>query len=169
MPAFQFYQLLMHGNMILLSYATLSLFLCTSTRTLMHSACLCRVLFQGGLHCQILNLSFSRIRKFIMVGQFPWLHTLNLDDSYSITSLPDGCFRAMPKLASLSMCGTGISNLWTTSAALFKLPSLSELRFQRCLCCQGTGPCTAMTARTLSDPSGLREGNTDQVSWQFQH
>ncbi|CAM6056040.1 unnamed protein product [Sphagnum tenellum] len=121
-----------------------------------------RVLFQGGLHCQILNLSFSRIRKFIMVGQFPWLHTLNLDDSYSITSLPDGCFRAMPKLASLSMCGTGISNLWTTSAALFKLPSLSELRFQRCLCCQGTGPCTAMTARTLSDASGLREGNTDQ-------
>jgi hypothetical protein len=128
-----------------------------------------RVLFQGGLHCQILNLSFSRIRKFIMVGQFPWLHTLNLDESYSITSLPDGCFRAMPKLASLSMCGTGISNLWTTSAALFKLPSLSELRFQRCLCCQGTGPCTAMTARTLSDASGLREGNTDQVSWQFQY
>jgi hypothetical protein len=170
MPAIQFYQLLMHGNMILLSYATPSLsYVQVLVHFLMLSACLCRVLFQGGLHCQILSLSFSRIRKFMMVGQFPWLHTLNLDDSYSITSLPDGCFRAMPKLASLSMCGTGISNLWTTSAALFKLPSLSELRFQRCLCCQGTGPCTAMTARTLSDASGLQEGNTDQVSWQFQH
>lgn len=37
MPAIQFYQLLMHGNMILLSYATLSLFLCTSTRTLSYA------------------------------------------------------------------------------------------------------------------------------------
>ncbi|KAH9541276.1 hypothetical protein CY35_14G054200 [Sphagnum magellanicum] len=83
--------------------------------------------FKGGLDCKILNLKFSHMRKFMVVGQFPRLHTLNLDESYSITSQPDGCFRAMPKLASLSKCGMGISNLWTTSATLFKLPSLKTV------------------------------------------
>ncbi|XP_061948683.1 protein DWD HYPERSENSITIVE TO UV-B 1-like isoform X2 [Populus nigra] len=36
-----------------------------------------------------------------------------------------------------------VANLWTTTAALSKLPSLLELRFQNCLCCKDTGPCPA--------------------------
>lgn len=36
-----------------------------------------------------------------------------------------------------------VANLWTTTAALSKLPSLVELRFQNCLCCKDTGPCPA--------------------------
>ncbi|KAL4644685.1 hypothetical protein ACB092_02G182300 [Castanea dentata] len=49
----------------------------------------------------------------------------------------------MPNLMHLSMCETRVANLWTTTAALSKLPSLVELRFQNCLCCKDTGPCPA--------------------------
>lgn len=47
----------------------------------------------------------------------------------------------------LSMCETRVANLWTTIAALSKLPSLVELRFQKCLCCDDTGPCPASSVR----------------------
>lgn len=40
----------------------------------------------------------------------------------------------------LSMCATRVANLWDTIVALSKLPSLAELRFQNCLCCD-TRPC----------------------------
>lgn len=69
------------------------------------------------------------------------LHTLNLDFCTALTSLQQDCFSCMPNLLSLSLCETRIADLWTTSAALSKLPSLTELRFQNCLCCSGTGPC----------------------------
>lgn len=42
------------------------------------------------------------------------------------------------------MCETRVANLWTTTAVLSKLPSLVELRFQKCLCCQDTGPCASL-------------------------
>lgn len=71
------------------------------------------------------------------------MHTLNLDFCTSITTLEKTCFACMPKLMCLSMCGTQVANLWTTTAALSKLPSLVELRFQNCLCCKDTGPCSA--------------------------
>ncbi|KAK1316796.1 hypothetical protein QJS10_CPA05g01262 [Acorus calamus] len=100
-----------------------------------------RDLSQGGLTCQILNLRFSPIRKLNMTGAFLQLHTLNLDFSISLTSFREGCFSCMPNLMRLSMCETKITNLWTTSAVLSKLPSLIELRFQNCLCCYDTGPC----------------------------
>lgn len=69
------------------------------------------------------------------------LHTLNLDFCTALTSLQKDCFSCMPNLLRLSLCETRITNLWTTSAALSKLPSLIELRFQNCLCCSSTGPC----------------------------
>ncbi|KAK2657580.1 hypothetical protein Ddye_010632, partial [Dipteronia dyeriana] len=102
-------------------------------------------LCQGGLACHILNLRLTNIRKLNMVGRFMRLHTLNLDFCTSLTSLHEDCFSCMPNLMSLSMCETRISNLWTTSAALAKLPSLTELRFQNCLCCKDTGPCPALS------------------------
>lgn len=71
------------------------------------------------------------------------MHTLNLDFCTSLTSLEKDCFACMPKLMRLSMCETRVSNLWTTTAALAKLPSLVELRFQNCLCCKDTRPCSA--------------------------
>ncbi|RZS08834.1 hypothetical protein BHM03_00039860 [Ensete ventricosum] len=100
-----------------------------------------RDICQRGTTCQILNLRFSPIRKLNMIGKFMQLHTLNLDFSVHLISFHISCFSCMPKLMRLSMCETRVANLWMTSAALSKLCSLAELRFQNCLCCYDTGPC----------------------------
>ncbi|KAI3769969.1 hypothetical protein L6452_01086 [Arctium lappa] len=76
-----------------------------------------------------------------MIGKFMHMRTLNLDFSASLTSFGKDCFASMPNLKCLSLCETKISNLWTTSASLAKLPSLVELRFQSCLCCDDTRAC----------------------------
>lgn len=78
-----------------------------------------------------------------MVGRFMHLHTLSLDFFSSLASLHEDCFSCMPYLMCLSMCESRIVNLWTATAAISKLPSLMELRFQMCLCCKDTGPCPA--------------------------
>ncbi|PON66700.1 WD repeat containing protein [Parasponia andersonii] len=109
---------------------------------------LLRDLCQGGLACQVLNLRSNHIQKLDMSGKFIRLHTLNLDFCTALTSLQQDCFSCMPNLLSLSMCETRINNLWTTSAALSKLPSLKELRFQNCLCCNDTGPCPSSGEKT---------------------
>ncbi|XP_012079350.1 uncharacterized protein LOC105639802 isoform X2 [Jatropha curcas] len=96
-----------------------------------------------GLSCEILSLRSTHIQKLNMVGSFMRLHTLNLDFCTSIASLHRDCFSSMPNLMRLSMCETRVIDLWTTTAALLKLPSLLELRFQNCLCCKDTGPCPA--------------------------
>ncbi|GLU09131.1 hypothetical protein SLE2022_260060 [Rubroshorea leprosula] len=106
-----------------------------------------RELSQRGLPCQVLNLRSSHFRKLNMVGEFKSLHALNLDHSTSLTSFREECFSCMPNLIYLSMCETKIANLWTTIAALSKLPSLVELRFQNWLCCNDAGS------------SGLSDGN----------
>ncbi|XP_017230604.1 protein DWD HYPERSENSITIVE TO UV-B 1 isoform X2 [Daucus carota subsp. sativus] len=100
---------------------------------------------QRGLTCQVLNLRSSHFRKLNMIGNFMQMHTLNLDFSTSLSSFQESCFTCMPKLRCLSLCETRVSNLWTTSAALNKLTSLIELRFQNSLCvddiagsCQGS-------------------------------
>ncbi|KAK1439956.1 hypothetical protein QVD17_05781 [Tagetes erecta] len=95
----------------------------------------------GGLACQVLNLKFSHYRKVNMIGKFMQMHTLNLDFSASLTTLGKDCFTCMPNLKCLSLCGTKISNLWSTSASLAKLRSLIELRFQSCLCCDDSKAC----------------------------
>lgn len=100
-----------------------------------------RDLFRSGLACRVLKLSSSSVQKLDMVGRFMQLQKLNLDFCTSLSSLHKDCFSHMPNLMHLSMCGTRISNLWTTTAALSKLPFLIELRFQNCLCCEDTGPC----------------------------
>lgn len=91
----------------------------------------------------MLNFRSTKIRELNISGKFMQIHTLNLDFCTSLTSLGKDCFACMPKLRSLSMCETRVSNLWTTTAALAKLPSLVELRFQDCLCCKDTRPCSA--------------------------
>ncbi|KAJ0010546.1 hypothetical protein Pint_33754 [Pistacia integerrima] len=88
-----------------------------------------------GLTCQVLDLRTSHFRKLNMMGEFMQLHTLNLDYSNSLSSFKEDCFTCMPNLMCLSMCETRVSNLWTTVAALSKLPSLVELRFQNWFCC----------------------------------
>ncbi|XP_019256167.1 PREDICTED: uncharacterized protein LOC109234577 isoform X3 [Nicotiana attenuata] len=90
-------------------------------------------LAQRGLPCQVLNLRSSHFRKLTMVGNFMRMHTLNLDSSASLTNFREECFTCMPNLKFLSLCETRITNLWTTTAALAKLPSLVELRFQNFL------------------------------------
>ncbi|XVF67483.1 hypothetical protein PTKIN_Ptkin10aG0125000 [Pterospermum kingtungense] len=107
-----------------------------------------RDLSQGGLQCQVLNLRSSHYRKLNLVGEFMWLHTLNLDYSTTLTSFREDCFSCMPNLMCLSMCETRISNLWTTIAALSKLHSLVELRFQNWLCCNDVG-----SSRSSGQPS----------------
>ncbi|KAL7236482.1 hypothetical protein ACSBR1_019722 [Camellia fascicularis] len=117
-----------------------------------------RDLSQKGLNCQVLNLRSSHFRKLNMVGKFMELHTLNLDFSSSLTSFREDCFTCMPKLKFLSLCETRIANLWTTSFALSKLPSLMELRFQNCLCCDDTGPCPASPSGKSTDSDQLNSG-----------
>ncbi|KAM4128285.1 hypothetical protein ACJW30_02G155400 [Castanea mollissima] len=101
---------------------------------------------QNGLACEVLNLRSLHIQKLNIVGRFKRLHTLNLDFCTSLTGIQKDCFACMPNLMHLSMCETRVANLWTTTAALLKLPSLVELRFQNCLCCKDTGPCPASSA-----------------------
>ncbi|KAL8205157.1 hypothetical protein R6Q57_008708 [Mikania cordata] len=95
----------------------------------------------GGLTCQVLNLKFSHFRKVNMTGKFMQMHTLNLDFSASLSAFGKDCFTCMPNLKCLSLRGTKISNLWSTSSSLAKLPSLIELRFQGCLCCDDSKLC----------------------------
>lgn len=109
-------------------------------------------LFQSGLNCQLLKLRSTEIQKLNMVGSFMQLHTLNLDFCSSLTSLEKDCFTCMPKLMRLSMCGTRIANLWTTRAALSRLPSLTELRFQNCICCEDTGQYLASSSKMTNPP-----------------
>lgn len=100
-----------------------------------------RDLFETSLECQVLNIRSSEIQKLNMAGRFMHMHTLNLDFCTSLSSMEKDCFTHMPNLIRLSMCATRVSNLWTTAAALSKLPSLLELRFQNCMCCKDTPPC----------------------------
>nr|XP_043632132.1 uncharacterized protein LOC122603485 [Erigeron canadensis] len=100
-----------------------------------------RDLFETGLDCRVLNIRSTEIQKLNMAGRFMHMHTLNLDFCTSLSSMEKDCFSYMPNLIRLSMCATRVSNLWTTAAALSKLPSLLELRFQNCLCCKDTAPC----------------------------
>lgn len=111
-----------------------------------------RDLFQGGLNCQSLKLRSTEIQKLNMVGSFMQLDTLNLDFCSSLTNLERDCFACMPKLMRLSICGTRIADLWTTRAALTRLPSLTELRFQNCICCKDTGPCLASSSKMTNLP-----------------
>ncbi|XP_004496902.1 protein DWD HYPERSENSITIVE TO UV-B 1 isoform X1 [Cicer arietinum] len=98
-----------------------------------------RDISQRGLACQVLTLRSSRLRKLSLIGEFMHMHTLNLDFSSSLTSFQEDCFNCMPNLMCLSMCETRITNLWTTVAALSKLPSLVELRFQFWQYCNDAG------------------------------
>lgn len=120
-------------------------------------------LFQGGLNCQLLKLRSTEIQKLNMFGSFMQLHTLNLDFCSSLTSLENDCFTCMPKLMCLSMCGTRIADLWTTRAALSRLPSLKELRFQNCICCKDTGPCLA-SSNGAGSPASVGKLLIDQDS-----
>ncbi|KAK9941950.1 hypothetical protein M0R45_007640 [Rubus argutus] len=113
-----------------------------------------RDLAQRGLTCQVLTLRSSHFRKLNMMGEFMRIHTLNLDFSTSLTSFQEDCFTCMPNLMCLSLCETRILNLWTTIAALSKLPSLIELRFQHWSCCNDVGPSSASS-------SGKLDHNTD--------
>ncbi|KAL6952385.1 hypothetical protein U1Q18_039176 [Sarracenia purpurea var. burkii] len=116
---------------------------------------------KGGLACQILNLRSSEIRYLNIAGRFKELHTLNLDFCTSLTSLQKDCFACLPNLMRLSMCETRVANLWTTSAALSKLPLLVELRFQNCLCCKGTGPCPVSSSAIVDLPACDRTGSVE--------
>ncbi|KAG8645560.1 uncharacterized protein LOC110623972 isoform X3 [Manihot esculenta] len=102
-----------------------------------------RELSQGGLTCQVLNLRSSRFRKLNMAGEFMRICTLNLDFNTSLSSFREDCFTCMPNLSCLSMCATRVANLWTTIAALSKLSSLVELRFQKWMCCNEAGSSSA--------------------------
>lgn len=113
--------------------------ICMHVQVITNLSFTARNLSQRGLMCEVLNLRSSRLRKLNMMGDFMRIHTLNLDHSTSLTSFKEDCFSCMPNLMCLSMCETRVGNLWTTVAALSKLPSLAELRFQNWLCCDDAG------------------------------
>ncbi|XVE49284.1 hypothetical protein DITRI_Ditri01bG0070700 [Diplodiscus trichospermus] len=122
-----------------------------------------RDLSQGGLQCQVLNLRSSHFRKLNFVGEFMRLHTLNLDYSTTLTSFREDCFSCMPNLMCLSMCETRISNLWTTIAALSKLQSLVELRFQNWLCCNDVGSSGSSGGDDQAGPSQPTSASYDET------
>uniref|UniRef100_A0A1J3HNR5 DNA damage-binding protein 2 n=1 Tax=Noccaea caerulescens TaxID=107243 RepID=A0A1J3HNR5_NOCCA len=95
--------------------------------------------FLQGLSCKVLNVRSLDFHKLNIVGEFTQLHTLILD-SNRLLGFGDGCFSCMPNLTYLSMCDTRVSDLWTATAALSKLPSLKELRFQIWICCSDISP-----------------------------
>nr|KYP75301.1 WD repeat-containing protein 5B [Cajanus cajan] len=112
-----------------------------------------RDISQRGLTCQVLTLRCSRFRKLNLMGEFMHMHTLNLDFSSSLTCFQEDCFNCMPNLMRLSMCDTRITNLWTTVAALSKLPSLIELRFQYWQYCNDAGTSFISSSGKTDGPS----------------
>lgn len=88
------------------------------------------------------------------------IHTLNLDFSTSLTSFKEDCFICMPNLTHLSLCETRITNLWTTIAALSKLPRLVELRFQNWLCCNDAGPSAASSDGKSNNKTDFSQPNS---------
>ncbi|XP_061373865.1 protein DWD HYPERSENSITIVE TO UV-B 1 isoform X2 [Gastrolobium bilobum] len=115
-----------------------------------------RDISRRGLACQVLTLKSSRFQKLNLIGEFMHMHTLNLDFSSTLMSFQEDCFNCMPNLMCLSMCDTRITNLWTTVAALSKLPSLVELRFQYWQYCNDADPETYNIS-----PCGKSDGNAD--------
>mmetsp|Transcript_3998 Transcript_3998/g.14223 ORF Transcript_3998/g.14223 Transcript_3998/m.14223 type:complete len:917 (+) Transcript_3998:222-2972(+) len=81
--------------------------------------------------CTSMRLSKCRIKKLEQFRGFSSLTVLILDDNPSLTYLPSGCFSGCPKLQRLSLCNSGISNLWTTCSCLKPLKALRELSFQK--------------------------------------
>ncbi|KAJ1402874.1 WD40/YVTN repeat-like-containing domain superfamily [Sesbania bispinosa] len=79
----------------------------------------------------------------------------------SLTSFQEDCFNCMPNLMCLSMCETRITNLWTTVAALSKLPSLVELRFQYWQYCNDAG--TSFNSSNVKSDSTADLGMLDKV------
>lgn len=97
-------------------------------------------------------------RKLNIAGEFAQLHTLILD-SNRVTGFGEGCFSAMPNLSFLSMCDTVVSDLWTASAALLKLPSLEVLRFQIWICCSESST-TPLKPQSSTDENMFDESNS---------
>lgn len=92
------------------------------------------------------------------------LQTLNLDFSTSLSSFQEDCFACMPSLMFLSLCETRILNLWTTIAALSKLPSLVELRFQHWSCCNDVGPYSASSSGNFHHKTYSNQRNIGRAS-----
>ncbi|XP_047315806.1 uncharacterized protein LOC124919581 [Impatiens glandulifera] len=121
-------------------------------------------LSQRGLACQVLNIRSSRLQRLSMVGSFMQMHTLKLDFSNSLVVLGEECFTCMPNLKCLSLCETRITNLWTTVAALLKLPSLVELCFQNCIFCDENGSSIIVPMGEQNTSSGQPSNDNDQLN-----
>ncbi|XP_010432434.1 PREDICTED: uncharacterized protein LOC104716714 [Camelina sativa] len=108
-----------------------------------------REVFFQGLSCKVLNVRSLHFHKLNIVGEFSQLHTLILDNN-RIVGFGEGCFSCMPNLTYLSMCGTLVSDLWTSAVALSKLPSLKELRFQIWISCSDSIPLKSQSSPSSS-------------------
>lgn len=121
-----------------------------------------RDVFFQGLSCKVLNVRSLHFHKLNIVGEFAQLHTLILDNN-RLLGFGEDCFSCMPKLTYLSMCDTLVSDLWTATAALLKLPSLKELRFQIWICCSDSIPLkshSSSSSSTRDDENAFTESNS---------
>eukprot|EP00741_Cyanophora_paradoxa_P003049 tig00000663_g2961.t1 len=83
------------------------------------------------VRCRVLDASGNRVRATEGLAPLaPSLEELLLDDN-PFTYLSADSFGALGRLRVLSACATGVNNLWTTVAALQRMPALQELRLQR--------------------------------------
>ncbi|MQL98790.1 hypothetical protein Taro_031510, partial [Colocasia esculenta] len=85
--------------------------------------------------------------------------------SVNLSTFWKDILRCMPNLMCLSMCETRLTNIFMTSAALSKLPSLMELRFQNCLCCHDTRPCPTSSCTEASTLAHEEILNSHQNSY----
>lgn len=81
--------------------------------------------------CYALNMSLLDMRRLPPRINICNLKVLMLDNNPLIEVIPQDCFASLIGLEKLSMCATGICDLWTTVDGLSKLPVLKHLRFQR--------------------------------------
>uniref|UniRef100_A0A6N2LYW4 U2A'/phosphoprotein 32 family A C-terminal domain-containing protein n=1 Tax=Salix viminalis TaxID=40686 RepID=A0A6N2LYW4_SALVM len=104
-----------------------------------------RELSRKGLTCQILNLRSSHLRKLNMAGTFMQIRRLFYLHAQS--NLP---LNVQDRV-----------DLWTTIAALSKLSSLVELRFQKWLCCNDSASPSASSGGNLEDEPDVGQLLTD--------
>ena len=83
------------------------------------------------ISCYVVNMSLLDMRRLPPCISISNLKVLLLDNNPLIEVIPQDCFANLIKLEMLSMCATGISDLWTTVDGLSRLPALKHLRFQR--------------------------------------
>ncbi|KAL6209888.1 hypothetical protein ACLB2K_020827 [Fragaria x ananassa] len=101
----------------------------------------------------------------VLNGKYALLLMRAINQKLRVVDLQDLAFgKDFLSLMFLSLCETRILNLWTTIAALSKLPSLVELRFQHWSCCNDVGPYSASSSGNFHHKTYSNQRNNGRAS-----